>query len=311
MIIPYGTELGATIPIDGIREDIKRYLVVADSNLNYEYLLDNLDLIILTGYNEYEKEIPSFTYPLMIEYRHTKYLVIDCRKYVSSISDQPLNVKDITRDNTSLKFLINTSIIIDYSDGNSGLFRDIIGNTGVAFSFFMSNVINNIILLNPLEKVKVELVAFYYYNLLNGVTDSETILTRINRIKLSIPLTYREANSILKDTFFDKDYDVTLRGLLSMLRDAVDDENKKKYISYEVFVNSLGGAWYGPGTNEALVIACECVPLWTSICYTLFKEVVYNKSRLGSLMLKNSRNINGVELVKKMDSYLKTKTSEF
>lgn len=311
MIIPYGTELGATIPIDGIREDIKRYLVVADSNLNYEYLLDNLDLIILTGYNEYEKEIPSFTYPLMIEYRHTKYLVIDCRKYVSSISDQPLNVKDITRDNTSLKFLINTSIIIDYSDGNSGLFRDIVGNTGVAFSFFMSNVINNIILLNPLEKVKVELVAFYYYNLLNGVTDSETILTRINRIKLSIPLTYREANSILKDTFFDKDYDVTLRGLLSMLRDAVDDENKKKYISYEVFVNSLGGAWYGPGTNEALVIACECVPLWTSICYTLFKEVVYNKSRLGSLMLKNSRNINGVELVKKMDSYLKTKTSEF
>jgi len=311
MTIPYGTELGATIPIDGIREDIKRYLVVADSNLNYEYLLDNLDLIILTGYNEYEKEIPSFTYPLMIEYRHTKYLVIDCRKYVSSISDQPLNVKDITRDNTSLKFLINTSIIIDYSDGNSGLFRDIIGNTGVAFSFFMSNVINNIILLNPLEKVKVELVAFYYYNLLNGVTDSETILTRINRIKLSIPLTYREANSILKDTFFDKDYDVTLRGLLSMLRDAVDDENKKKYISYEVFVNSLGGAWYGPGTNEALVIACECVPLWTSICYTLFKEVVYNKSRLGSLMLKNSRNINGVELVKKMDSYLKTKTSEF
>jgi hypothetical protein len=264
----------------------------------------------ILGYNEEERSLPIWDHPLVMkDVNGTSTIVTDLRKYVKKIDEQPFNISDVIKDKASAEFLvIRTLLTADYIDGNYGIYRNINETIVPAFALVISSVINNMVALNPVERVNIEIVLSHYLNVF--LTNSENIeenipniVAKILKSKLSIPVNRKSVETIV----FNIKHDISnIEDLLENIRKVIS-EDKASFINSSILVNLLSNIWYGPGGSETIMMGLEDVPTWSALVYVSLLDKSFKRTRLSMLIEKSARKLNSSEFEKQMKIYLKEK----
>ncbi len=309
---PYDTSYGKLINIEVVIKELIKYLASTNNkNLNYEYNINNnCELVIISGFDSDEKDLPLFEHPVVFKNHRDKYIVaVDLRKYLKQIKEQPLNIKEVAKDQASVNFIISRAIFItDFMDGNYGNYRNMYSSISTSYSLLVSYLINSIVMLNPVEKLYVELTAAHFSNLLFIESDDidsleQAIVARIEQCKLSIPASKKVISEKIR---LLNHKDKTLDGLVNNIK-AVLPSEKANIINSNVIVNVVSNMWYGPGTTETMVMSLEHMPTWMALLYISVSDKTFKKSRLATILDKYSRNIKSTEFEKSMNLFLKEK----
>lgn len=303
--IPNETTYGSLLNNKKLTDTILKYMVESDGNLNYEYAnASECNIVFITGKNEVERDLPLWEIPFVIkDIKGNNVVVTDLRKYVKKSSDDLVNLNDIVKDEASFKFLVlETLVISDLVSENYGEFIPIEKNIVTAATMWLSNSITATVLLNPVEQLKIELViASYFYRMfMNGFIDSGIIKVKVSKTKLSIPTTLSSVEGVLSDLDLDvKDFKDLVNNIKQVL-----NEDRGELIDDNVVLTAVGGTWYGPGSNETVMVALESLPLLISLVYAGVAIKTYKRSRLSTILDKNSRKIGHKDIVKIMNLYL-------
>lgn len=310
---PYETTYGKLLNSETIIKALIRYLAGTKStNLNYEYdPKSDIGLVFITGFDNDEQELPAWDHPVIFkDHRGNTIIASDLRKYVKVIKgQQPLTITEITKDKSNIDFIIlRTLVTADFSMGYFGNFRNEFKSVISGFSLIMSNIINSLVIMNPVEKVNVEIVLAYYVNVLltnSDVSDMKPVIkARILSSKLSIPLTNKAIDNIVD--ILDPEFR-DINSLMNNIKLALPEE-KAKLINTSVIVNGMSSMWYGPGGSEAMVMSVEHLPTWIALMYVNINDNTFKRSRLAMMLEKHNKNIKNTEFSKAIELYIKEHT---
>lgn len=308
---PYETTYGKMLNIDKVIKPLSIYYTSSGKNLNYE-CVSNKNLVFITGYNKEEESLPMFNHPLIFEdYKGDKHVAVDLRKYVKTISEQPLNIFDIVKDKSAITNLMYNAIVIsDLLEENYSEYKLLFNNITTAYSFFISYLVDIIVKLNPLEKLDVELASMFSANVMlipdsKDKTDDylDIITARMSQCKLSIPYSKKAVEQIIAQI---NNYNNTFDAVVSNIKTVLPIE-KANLINTQVLAGLMSNIWFGPGAEESLIISLESMPMWLCVVYSAISDNTYKRSRLTSILDKHSRQINAKEFSKNLELLMKEK----
>ena len=310
---PYNTGYGSLLNVKPIKDKILKYLIDADNdNLNYEYTnMDNHRLVIITGKNDSEKELPIWTFPMLLEtISGDKVVAIDIRKYVKNVTEDIMYISDIVKDKGSVDFLILAARLVgELDEGNYGIIKNIERSIVTAFSIWISDSLNSAVMLNPVEKVKLEVIcAVYGYRMFMSESiersDIEVLKAKISKTKLSLPMSIKTVGDIIDKLDYKID---TLDDLVKNIKLGLDSE-KLEVINKNVMLSTLSSSWYGVGAGETVMIAVENLPLLVSMIYSAMENKSYKRNKIATILNRNNRKIDGKTMINSINIYLKENT---
>jgi len=305
---PYKTTFGSLIYTGKIRELLIKYISL-NKNLNYEYLsTSDAALAFIIGYNEEEKNIPILDHPIEVTtVDGVRTIVVDVRKYVKHVDEQPLSLAEITKDSNSINFLALEGMILrDFASNELSNHSVIFKNIATALGMLIGNTINTIVGLDPVEKAQVEIAATYYANcMLTNDDDIKHMLPSIKARTSKSSYTLKMATGIVNKTIDMlptdiKDLDSLVRSIKVVL-----PAGKAELINVDVLVNSLVNTWYGPGNGETVIIGLESMATLIALVYVNGENKSYKRTQFAAMIEKNKRNITLPAVIKHFDNYIK------
>ncbi len=276
----------------GIEKKIKEYVMMDDS-LSYEYIGKTRDFLFITGWNDIEKELPPFDHPMLIDgLMNKKYIAIDLRKYVKSVTAKPTTLKEIISNYGYAMFQINRVILLDMSLADDSYKLQLVQeNLAIIFSNLIASSINTMVKLNPMERVIVEGVAYIYVVglFLNNYSKEEKLnyfKPILRNAKLSLPLNAMMTDTILGVNVNAKTFDECFENIRYVLGE------KKAVVMLKPFYNTLSNLWYGPGTTETVLLSLEDISTMIALYLTAYNDATFKKSRISEGMLNVKRKID-------------------
>jgi len=311
IIDPYKTTFGSLISTNKIREQLVKYLSI-NNTLSYEYVSNSdAKLAFITGYNADEREIAILDHPMVITNLYDiKFVVIDVRKYIKTADEKPENLADIAKDKNSLEFLaLRGELIRDFASENIGLHRGILKNIASALASIVTTAVNGVVMLDPVEKAKVEIAVTYYANCMTVPEDDvhdmlSSIKARTGKSSYSLKMTNKMVGQII-DALPEEIENI--ESMIECIRKVLP-EGKRELINTDVVVNILANSWYGPGNGETVIMAIENIPTLMSLVYTNISNKSYKRTQIASIIDKNKRMISVSQVEKHFDNYIKDNT---
>lgn len=311
IIDPYLSTYGKVQNIAKLTQAVKEYLVKTDlRNLNYEYKqYDECNIVFITGCDELEKEIPPFNNPLILQDIKGKTKVaVDVRQYLTKLDEQPLDLRKVAKDLGNLDFCAYRAIVTaGLVCGYFGYYKKYARSLTAAYGFLISFMIDNIVKLNPAEKINVELAAGYFL-LQNFVPEDEfgnrtneslihnNIIANLSKVKFSFPVNIKFIEE-LTSRFLDIEYTGTVDNLLEYVKRALQNE-KSQLINKNTFLNLCGNMWYGHGKSETMIIGLEHLPTWFVLVYSGLSNTSFKRFHFGSILSKYSSKIDANTFIK-------------
>lgn len=315
IVDPYSTSYGRLLNKDRITKELTKFLITTQHrNLNYEFSNgENNDIFYIIGLDQNEQDLPIFNQPMVFtDMKNFIHIAVDLRKYVKPVKEQPLNLEEIYKDAASCKFLINSSLIMsDFLGENYGDYKKVTVSVTMAYAILVSHIVDMIIKLNPLEKYDVEIAAAYFANLLlipslKIEEYRDAIIARLSNARFSLPANKKHIASVIEN-LEQNEINYSIDGLIRIIQSVLPEE-KSDLLNESIFLNMLSNLWFGPGTNETIVMALESMPLWIALVYCCVDDVTYKRSKLSTIFDKYSKNIDSKEFVKSMELIIKNKT---
>lgn len=312
---PYKTTYGELLNTDKLKSRILSYLPHVDvSKLQYEYVNEsNVKVIFITGCNDYERELPVWDHPYVFKTIYNEDMIaVDLRKYVKSTDDYPDTISEIAKDLSVISHIVLRAMLTADAVGDVfGIHRSLFRDASLAFSVWMTGVVNNIIPLGPEEKLHAEIILAYYYNLTLHSTDAlaeldESIKSRVTTSKFSIGASTKVSRKVLEGVT-PKTPD--MHAMLDYIK-LVLPESKQRFITTESIALGTSNMWYGSGGAETVLMAIEHPPTWIALIYAAVSLKSYKRNRLSTILTMNKKLINAKEIEKLLTNYIKSYTLE-
>lgn len=307
--IPYNTTYGSLINNKKTIDALLKYLIVADNNLNYEYInASETRLVIITGKNETEQSLPIWEFPLVFQdVKDNTIVAVDARMYVDVKREQDFtNVESIVKDKSAFTFkILNALLVADLLSESYDRVIPTEASVTTGATLWLSESISTLVMLNPTEKVTLELVinAYFHKLFINGKMDKsleEVIKMKVSRAKLSLPVNNAFINNVLTKIDFAMD---DVNSLVDNIKAALNSD-KGNMISSDVIVSAVSNSWYGPGTSETSIVALENLPTLMTLLYAALSDKTYKRSRVSTILDKYKRKIDDKKYIKHMEIYL-------
>lgn len=314
---PYLTTYGKLFNKEKIVKDIQKYLIsIGRTDLSYEYNTGNeIKLVIITGCTKDEQELAIFNYPIVMkDIKNNTIIAIDLKKYVKDTNDYPINVSDIFKDKSSCEIYINMAIIMsEFLTENFATYRKLYSNIAGAYSSFLTYLIATAIPLSIAEKLDVEIAMNYYANLLltpgNKYEDyKDSIIARMSNSKFSLPVNRKIIQPVV-DKLPLEQIELNITTIIDIIHSVLPPE-KSSLINEKIIISLLGNMWYGINASDLLLIGLESMPIWITVIYYALSDNTYKRTKFTNILEKNSKVIEGKELVKALEVHLKTKHNE-
>ena len=288
-IDPYSSSIGELINTSSLTKKLEEYMI-EDKYLSYEYAsVGETNLVFITGKNHEETSLPTWEHPLLFKNTNDEYVIAtDLRKYLKPIKDDIINTSDVVKDEAGYLFQIVRVLLMDEMvNDNFGALRIIQKNIVSSFSIFVSAVMSNNIMLDPAERVNVEIALQHhmYLRMLNGdpdISDISTIAAKIANTKLSLPVNKKSILNMI-DTFVHEPSDID--ALVENIKLAIGNV-KANYVTTDVLINVLSNVWFGPGGSETPIMSLENAPTWVAMLFVSIDSKVYKKSRVAMVLDK-------------------------
>lgn len=307
LLSPYASTYGQLINSTKVIKEVQDYLIATHAvNLNYEFKEENHShLVFITGFSKEEQALPVFEHPVVFKnLRNEMTTVVDLRQYIVKSQDQPVHILSEMRDkNAGLFVILRGLFTYNFVNENLGVFKSINKTITAGFGLLISNIINMMVSLDPLEKINVELVAGHYINVMMSTSDDsdkDAISARLANTKFSLQVSQRNVLHVLDMINLDvAKFDDLVENIKSVL-----PESKKNLITTSVIINALSSYWYGPGRTETMVIGLEHVPTWIALIISATTDASYKHSKLATVLSKYSKQIEANDLPKWVKLYL-------
>lgn len=308
---PYLTSYGSLVNTTKTRKDVLNYIASTPlTNLNYEFQdLPNTKMVFITGCTQEEKDLAVFDHPITLEFKNKKYIVSDIRKYIKQLDNQPLNLMDSVRDLANATYVIDRALFLsDFIEGRIGLYRKFFKPVITAYAEFFSYVVNTAVALTPAEFFSTKFVsAWFAYTLFMDKEDIEDNALQIEAFLSTIKVGASGNKELAKKimaSMKEIDYEPTLDNLVSRVK-ATINQDKAKIISTDLLVNIMANMWYGHGGSESMIISMEHIPTWMAMTYCGLSNNSYKKTRLATVLMKYSRDINVTDYCKNVGLFVK------
>jgi len=310
MFNPYATKYGKLLNTRKLEEALSAYLTTNDLDLlEYEYpMTGDVRCAYITGYTQEEQELPVWEHPLVVKtLKGVSVVVSDIRKYVTKLEEQPAKLGDVTRDANGLNFIIlRTLLTRDFLDNKIGEHRAIFKPATTAMGAWLSGMINTIIMLDPIEAFRVEIISSVYANTLfykeDDIADNlDVIIARVIGSKHVYNISKKEIKDVANA--YSPTNGKGMDALINNISMAIDD-GKSQFITVDSLIGVMGNVWYGPGGSETPIIAIENMPTWLSLLYSVISNRSYQKSRIGNLLNKHKRAIDSKLVDKHFTNYI-------
>ena len=278
---PYETTTGRLVNTKPIVEALLGYITknsITDE-LAYEFYQGDVEIYIITGKNEDEKDLPVFNQPVFFRnIRNKESVAIDLRPYVNqnAVKNDFSKLIEVIRDKHSANFLILSMLLLIKTEVNTVDLKPIMGNIISSLVFILSNSVRRISVLNAIDVVNLEIaIAIYGYALFNPdnklVDDIERITNVISKLKLSFPIDRRT------------------------LQEKVD-----------AIFSILENGWYGPDGSKSIYIAIESMPVLVALVYSMTATTMFKNSKLAAILDKEKNKIGVNDFLKYMQgTYIK------
>lgn len=280
------------INIENIKSKLLAY-IIKDDELSYEFSGKHRDFIIITGYNQEEKELPMFDHPILINGMMNKnYIAVDLRKYVkSNIKEKPLTIKNELSNFSYGMFILNRLVLTDmYLDDKSKL-NILQEPIGTVFSYVISTYIETMIGLTPKEKVQIEAISYLYViNMFLENYNKEEKKTyfkaKLKSAKLSFPLLNDNIDEILSCNLDANRFELLFENIGYLLG------TKKQAVNIKGFVNSISNLWYGPGMVETTLLSLDDLPTMISLYYAGLTDNNLKKNKISLIIDKYKKKLD-------------------
>ncbi len=306
---PYKTTMGKAIPLRDIPKEYEKFLIYnINSNLNYEVAVTSeCKICFITGTSREEQELPFLEQPIIINVNNQPVVVYDVRKYVKKSDSKPNKLKDIFTNDSAYDLIVTHSLLLkDYNLGNFGVIKPVEKNICTAFSMFLGNIASYLISLDPLEKLKVEMVIahyFYFSNVLDhDIKDIKpAIFSKIlnGTFSLKIPNIRFVEETLLECNANIKDLTTLIANINLVL-----PEEKRDYITVNTMVTRCRNMWYGPGGDTLLLMGLECLPNAYALINSGLNDKSYKRSIFSSTLDKFGTKIKAKEIEQFFNKYL-------
>ena len=300
-VLPSQTTIGKKYYNKTNITEVNKYIIKQNEALYNYGVLDSSDIkhFFITGLSDDEKQLPIFTYPVLID-KISKYyyLVTDVRKMVKPVKDKPEYLINISRDNPGLFFELDRSIftrlLLDNGMDNSKL-TQLSDYSGLIYSYWVTSAMSASALNFTIEeRLKVLSTVFHFYycrtheDTLNDSNYQKLIYMATKLLPVDIKFAENIYIKLIKnDSNSNTANPVNVADLSENIK-IILNNSKSKIISPLLIFNSIANTWYGPSSTINLPIALEHIPTWLSVLKSTLEETTYRRSIL-STIIKNQR----------------------
>jgi len=308
----YDGTIGSFIDKDKIVNSINEYIINSDGNLNYEFTEDRIKLVIITGKNIEEQDLPSFEHPIIFNnIRHEETVAIDLRAFMKGNLDDIINVKEKLQDkyNGTLQLyrLVFTKLILEED------------------TIWLKSIKNS--LMEMISNIMSTTTAMILYD--KSITDTVKIISKIHMISLieggseqkladlivKLPkddvmnLVKKDLKSVYAVMSFKAgsgDFilpSTTIGSLVNNIK-VVLDSDRTKGLTTDIYLNSLSRGFFSLNSKNLAIAMLEDLPTFIAVMVMVITEGINSKSNFRKIIDSNKRDIKPKEFAKiVMDTY--------
>lgn len=241
--------------------------------------IDNVRAAFINGQTQTDSEIPSFTHPIVVEYRDEIYLCSDVRLHVRPEADAD---RGMIRNRVEWNFAKSRAVMsMKWITGSQTELLYGLAFGGTVFSILVSESLKQAFNLDFAEQTRITALSHLYYQ---SLFMKETKFDEEQRQKMAshtIKCTKIPSEIVLEvmESFEEiKGIDDFCSTLVKMM-DNVRLEKFDKAILYTLVRNS----WFGANSKEIIPVALEHPPTWLAIVYAALSERSYKNSKISQI----------------------------
>jgi len=308
LVNPYDTTLGKIFSVEKIISEVKKYMVLNDGDLSYEYLHgEDTKLVFITGKNNSEIELPIWNHPIATtDTKGGNIVLVDLRTCVK-VKNEFAELSEVVSNEPVFEFEILRAVLTaQLLDGNTAVVKSFEKTLISAFTLWVSKILATALVLNPLEKTKLNAVIAYYVISLLHVAKEPLELNnaciKIKNAKFDLPTDIKLITEVIGKIEGTKIVDAD--GLSTIIRNA-NISPKLATMTTDAIQNLLYNTWFGNKSVEVVALSLEHLPTMFSMFYAAVENKTYRKTKLSNILSGHSRAIDTKEFVKNVKILIK------
>lgn len=300
-ISPYDTLAGKSYITSDIKKEIK--LSKIDGTLLELRTVEKQQPVFgVVGISPYNKNIPSFTHPLIMEEFAENSVIIDTRPYIKKEPDGRFSYTNISEYKFQLERGMLTNHWIKHPSELAGA-GDI---APMAFCRWLTEAIVRRLGLDTADQVKVTIITlFYWYSLFRTTEfnerDKNGVMLKLGRI-FNIP------SNLVMGVMENVRYMPTIKDYVDGLKFGIGNVRLDD-LNVVLLFTMLGGSWFGLNAKEIIGIATEHPPTFMSMVLNAVNSRAFKKSILGKVVADVDKRGLGADFTKSIYNMLKGYTS--
>lgn len=265
---------------------------------------EGFSLCLLEGGNSAADVIPYFKHPMLMPYKKLKdpeiQFAVDVRDFGAwNAPNQMFRVKNRPEYDWNIKRAILNYV---WMTERPEILRDISLIPAQTYAMLMSECVARRFALDPAEKIKVAVLACYFYlGLFNP--DREAVRDEMELAKLVSMIS--RATKVPATAIMPIIEGIPLIPSLEMLCQYIIDATGSPALSEGLNVGVLmlimNGTWYGNNARENLSVALEHVPTWLMCVAASLREATFKRSQLAKISMIFDRQGAADNFIRSLD----------
>lgn len=241
--------------------------------------IDNVHAVFINGQTQTDNEIPSFTHPILVEYRDELYLCTDVRLHVRPEASSD---RDIIRNRVEFNFAKSRAVMsMKWITGSQTELLYGLAFSGTVFSVLISESLKQAFNLDFAEQTRIIALSHLYYQSLFTKEErfdeeqrqkmaSHTI--KCTKIPSDIVLEVMEHIEVIKG----------IDDFCTILVKMLDNVRLQKF-DKAILMTLVKNSWFGVNAKEIIPVALEHPPTWNAIIYAALTERSYKNSKISQI----------------------------
>lgn len=308
----YSGTLGTFFNKDEVVFKLNTLISNTPGSLSYEILEDRTKVVIITGADENENEIPSFQHPIIFNtVRGGQAVAVDMRPFMKANLANMISIREKLQDKYNGMFMLYRLILTKLLlDGERYWLGALHNPTMLSFSSILKTLVS-VLLFDESVKEPIEVASklhFVSMDMNEEVKDKTKIIELLPRddvtkiLKGDLSYIY---NKILDGSFVLPS--TTIGSLTTNIREAINNK-RAEGITPDLLIQTISRGFYSLDSRDIAIAITEDKPTLAALLYMVITESINNKSTFKKVIHNNSRFIKPKEFEK---TFLKVINEQF
>jgi len=275
---PYQTTVGKNSIVSKVDLALKETLVLTD--IVNDKSQDQPYLKMIAGVEGSEKNIPAFVHPFEVSsVDGNTYLCMDMRPFVrvdnNKIGDESIIIRNGSEYKLAeARLIMNKSWIINGPQSISGLSM----MPCSVFASWVSEGISHRFALDPLDQLKLSILASFYYQSLFLTSEEFDSETKEKMNSVCMKVTRAPAKIVYETT----DRVSKLSNIVDFCEAVKTILQNSRLVDFNAgfLITVLKNSWFGTNAADIMAVSLEHPPTWVSVIYTALSERTFRNSNL-------------------------------